>query len=56
MYDEDLEFEVREWLEAVTGEAIPQPDQELVDKCQGMKGAEFYASMRDGTYLCKSVQ
>ena len=46
---------MREWLEAVSEEPIPEPDDAVVDACEGMKGAKFYASMRDGTYLCKSV-
>ena len=59
MYDVDLEFEVREWMEAVSEEPFPEPDQEVLDglgEDKGASWASFYASLRDGAYLCKYAQ
>lgn len=57
LYDEDLEFEVREWLEAVAQEPLPEPDQAAMEALESKekKGAALYGSLRDGSYLCRYV-
>ena len=46
-------------MEAVIGEPFPPPDQDVLGKLdeQGkeFRGMEFYASLRDGSYLCKYI-
>ena len=43
-YDTQLDSEVRQWLEEVTGEPFPNPDE-------GSDG--FHQGLKDGQYLCK---
>ena len=60
-YDLDMEYKVRVWMEEVTGEPIPEPDQELIKSViqrdrRESPWLEFYSAIRDGSYLCKLVE
>lgn len=60
-YDLDTEYKVRAWMEDVTGDPIPEPDQELMKSVikkdhRESPWLEFYTAIRNGAYLCKSVE
>lgn len=59
LYDVDLEYEVKDWMEAVSEEAFPEPNQDALEALgddKDEKWANFYASLRDGAYLCRYAQ
>ena len=56
-----MEYKVRVWMEEVTGEPIPEPDEELMKTViqrdrRESPWLEFYTAIRDGSYLCKLVE
>lgn len=54
MYDVELEYECREWMEAVTGEPFPYCTQEeLLEIDRDFPGKEFHLALKNGVYLCK---